>query len=230
MDKSANLQQCYLCKEHQSKSNFTQRIDDRYYKMCKTCVSKILEKRNGKNKLEHTSTHRTCYLCLRFLPTSSFTRRSTGTYFSACKDCNRNVFSSRRRARKLNADGEFSTKEWRALLSLTDICPGCNNLWEDIPVPPRRTGVIDADHIIPISRGGSNWISNIQPLCYSCNSAKGDKIGVFLNGKFLETEESIQTSNGDWTWYFKEHDKISKEDIENEISSIVGDFVKVEWR
>ena len=34
---------------------------------------------------------------------------------------------------------------------------------------------VEADHIIPLSRGGEHSEANLQPLCKSCNSSKKDK-------------------------------------------------------
>lgn len=35
--------------------------------------------------------------------------------------------------------------------------------------------IMTCDHIVPKSKGGTDKISNIQPMCYPCNQTKGSK-------------------------------------------------------
>lgn len=72
-------------------------------------------------------------------------------------------YSNHRRARCRNAGGSFSPEEWIAL------CRKFN--WKCAHCGKRKK--LTQDHIVPLSRGGTNSISNIQPLCKPCNSSKG---------------------------------------------------------
>jgi len=171
-------QECYLCKDSQDLNNFIRRKDGKYYRMCMKCneeVQKEKLKRKKKKNL-HTDTHRTCYKCQRFLTNDNFTRRSVGSYFSACKECNKYGFAQTRRSRLKNSEGSFTTREFNEKLKLYEFCPMCKRKWEDIPKPKNLKTVIAADHIIPLAKNGTNYIENIQPLCYSCNSKKGDRL------------------------------------------------------
>ena len=78
----------------------------------------------------------------------------------------------RRRARALDAEGSFTAAEFIAL------CEHYNNRC----VCCGAEGSLTPDHVVPLSRGGSNDISNIQPLCGQCNSTKGIKIIDYRKG------------------------------------------------
>lgn len=72
----------------------------------------------------------------------------------------------RRYARKNENGGDHTASEFRRLCEYYDNrCLKCG-----------QTGKLTADHIVPVVRGGSNDISNIQPLCMRCNQSKGTKI------------------------------------------------------
>lgn len=72
------------------------------------------------------------------------------------------IKSHHRYARKMNAQGSHSVKEWSTLKAQFDNrCVRCLRLIQ-----------LTRDHVIPLSKGGSDYISNIQPLCKSCNSHK----------------------------------------------------------
>ncbi len=71
-----------------------------------------------------------------------------------------------RRARIEGNGGSHTTDEWLALVEQHD--KRCARCLEQKP--------LTRDHIVPISRGGTNDITNIQPLCSSCNSSKGAHI------------------------------------------------------
>ena len=76
------------------------------------------------------------------------------------------VNNRNRRALKKNAKGSFTESEWENRKKEYDYkCAIC-----------KEVKFLTTDHIIPLSKKGTNYISNIQPLCQSCNSRKGNKI------------------------------------------------------
>jgi 5-methylcytosine-specific restriction endonuclease McrA len=73
-----------------------------------------------------------------------------------------------RRNLKYQAEGSHTETEWKALKARYNYtCLCCGRREPDI--------TLTRDHVISNTQGGSDWITNIQPLCHSCNSSKNNK-------------------------------------------------------
>jgi 5-methylcytosine-specific restriction endonuclease McrA len=70
--------------------------------------------------------------------------------------------SSRIRRAREKLAGVFPKDEWKALCNkLGNRCAKCGSV-----------GDITIDHIVALSKGGTNNIDNLQPLCMQCNCNK----------------------------------------------------------
>ncbi len=77
----------------------------------------------------------------------------------------------RRRARKANAKGTFTADDWKQRLAYHDYkCIYCGVEKHDT-----KEKYLTMEHLIPLSRGGTNWPSNLAPSCMSCNCKKHTK-------------------------------------------------------
>lgn len=91
----------------------------------------------------------------------------TKAYFAANPDKKR-VYQANRRARKSGAGGSYSPQDWHDLKQHYDFrCLCCGRKEPEIK--------LTQDHVVPLSKGGDNRITNIQPLCLACNMQKQTK-------------------------------------------------------
>ncbi len=74
----------------------------------------------------------------------------------------------RRRALKANAQGNHTAEDRKRIIAAQkNLCYYCGKkMGKDVTI----------DHIVPLSRGGSNSPENLVAACKSCNSAKGAKL------------------------------------------------------
>lgn len=89
------------------------------------------------------------------------------SYYAAYRKANKEKLSAyhyKRQAKLLSA-GHHTAEEWIAMLAFYGHkCVRCGRSAPEV--------TITKDHVIPVTLGGSNDITNLQPLCKSCNSSK----------------------------------------------------------
>lgn len=82
-----------------------------------------------------------------------------------------------RYARERGAKGSHTLAQWQSLkFSYCYKCAICG-----------KKKPLTKDHKIPLSKGGTNYIDNIQPLCRNCNSKKNVKL-IYENPELINTK------------------------------------------
>lgn len=80
------------------------------------------------------------------------------------------------RHRNKSGSADFTENEWMDLCFHYDYtCLRCSRREPEIMITP--------DHVVPLARGGTNTIDNIQPLCLQCNVAKNARFADYRGGQ-----------------------------------------------
>jgi 5-methylcytosine-specific restriction endonuclease McrA len=87
------------------------------------------------------------------------------------------VHSHKQRARVQGVEGTFTPAEWEAKLRLyRGRCHWCRK---------KIQGPLQIDHVLPLSKGGTNRLENVVPCCARCNLSKGSKLPHDFAGRLF---------------------------------------------
>lgn len=97
------------------------------------------------------------------------TRKARSDYLRKWRNENPAKRRNQKTRRRLSEScGQISDEDWSRLLNRHQHrCFYC-----------KRDGEITMDHVVPLSRGGTNTIGNVVPACRSCNSSKCNRLLV----------------------------------------------------
>ncbi len=174
---------CARCGMIKSVTEFykTHQLSSGYSSYCKECCCKISRNQRNPNRFDAppmlVENSKVCPRCKNEKPLSEFSPRkrkdAPNGLSSWCKECNRvsrdgdskSVYASNFRAKKKAAVGTVTVDDWKQIKhDCNYTCHRCKRSEPEIQ--------LTIDHVIPLAKGGTNYPSNIQALCRSCNCAK----------------------------------------------------------
>lgn len=145
------------------------RAADGAHSQCKDCVKLATRERCASNREYYRSYFRKATQRYR-IRGGELVKAKRRAYLKANRTLvnkNKRFIDARRRAAILGAEGSYTKEDVYILLNeLNRCCRWCG----------KQLTKYHVDHIIPLSKGGSNWPSNITISCPSCNSAKKDRM------------------------------------------------------
>lgn len=154
------MKTCSRCGETKSKDEFHKRGGgaDNLHSACGDCRNiyrKKYYRKNSRRERELARQYRQTYV------DEGHKARSHRHY-----EANKVAYMDRdvrRRQSEREVAGTLTDANIKTLFEMYPNCLKCGS-----------TDNLSIDHIVPISRGGSNYFSNLQVLCRSCNSGKGN--------------------------------------------------------
>jgi hypothetical protein len=182
--RAAPVKTCRRCQQEKPKDSYT--LDDRYddgrYPWCFECrrvwrqgrkerqreLERAWSRKNINRAREHGRNHYARHKDKIAPKRRAYdqTRYHTDSEFRKRKDIQTAQKNRRRRALLYGAPAEHHTEqEWRELCAKYNHC--CLRCGLQLP--------LSRDHIVPVTQGGSDAITNIQPLCKVCNSWKNNR-------------------------------------------------------
>ena len=185
--KESNLKRiCIKCNKEKelNNDNFSKRKRDKFGfdKTCKECKREYDRKRYQAKKEELKSKSKEYYRKnkqKRIDYQLEYYNKNKDYYSNAEKEwrkknpIQRRIINGRNRSKDSNSK-TLNKDEWIATINYFDNkCAYCGMTIDEHK--ERYGQVLNQDHLIPLSRGGSYSMNNIVPVCKSCNSKKSNK-------------------------------------------------------
>lgn len=179
MKEILSQKRCSKCGETRDIREFSKnkRNKDGYQAWCKLCRSGEYRKYYRKNKhrllerfkeyFKKNSEYKKEYDRQHHLNNSEKYRKYSKKYQKENPEKRRALYRERRARLNGAVGGHFTEKEWQQLLDKYGhkcLCCGATDK------------KLERDHVIPLGPPHSDEISNIQPLCRTCNTRKGRKV------------------------------------------------------